>query len=47
MPRKGYYTNGVFKGLVNGKWMNFPTEREYHEYIDDLESESNRGDKHE
>ncbi len=33
MAIKGYYTDGDYWGLVNGKYMRFPTEKEYIEYL--------------
>ena len=32
----GYPVPAGYKGLVNGKWMLFPTEAEYHEYMKEL-----------
>lgn len=29
----GYPVSSGYKGLVNGKWMLFPTEAEYYEYV--------------
>ena len=29
----GYSTSFGYRGLVNGVWMLFPTEAEYHEYM--------------
>lgn len=34
----GYSTSYGYKGLVNGGWMLFPTEAEYHEYMRELEN---------
>ena len=34
----GYSTSYGYKGLVNGEWMLFPTEAEYHEYMRELEN---------
>lgn len=33
----GYFTPSGYKGLVNGKWMLFSTEAEYHEYMRETE----------
>lgn len=33
---QGYHTSSGYKGLVNGKWMLFPTETEYREYMEEL-----------
>ena len=32
----GYHTSFGYKGLVNGEWMLFTTEAEYHEYQREL-----------
>ncbi len=29
----GYFVEEGYKGLVGGKWMLFPTETEYYEYM--------------
>ena len=42
MPRKGFYTGGDYYGLVHGEYQRFPTEAEYIETIQELESEVNR-----
>lgn len=44
MPRKGFYTGSVYYGLVYGEYLRFPTEEEYIEFIEDLESEVNRNE---
>ena len=31
----GYPVSSGYKGLVNGEWMLFPTEAEYHEYMEE------------
>ena len=41
MPRKGFYTDSSYHGFVFGIYMKFPTEGEYIEFIEDLESELN------
>ncbi len=33
---KGYHTDNGYKGLVNGRWMLFPTEAEYVEYMEEM-----------
>lgn len=33
---RGYYIPSGYKGLVNGRWMLFATEAEYHEYMEEL-----------
>lgn len=33
----GYLTPYGFKGLVDGRWMLFATESEYHEYLNEEE----------
>ena len=40
MPRKGFYVDAVYYGLVYGEYLRFPTEAEYIEFIEELESES-------
>ena len=32
----GYLTSFGYKGLVNGEWILFATEAEYHEYLREL-----------
>ena len=32
----GYHISFGYKGLVNGEWMLFATEAEYHEYLREL-----------
>ena len=32
---KGFYIDSSFFGFVNGRYMEFPTEEEYYEYIED------------
>ena len=39
MERKGFYTSSDYWGMVNGEFMRFPSEAEYLQYIEDLESE--------
>lgn len=36
----GYFTPIGYKGLVNGEWMLFATEAEYHEYMEDNDNEN-------
>lgn len=31
----GYPVSSGYRGLVNGEWMLFPTEAEYHEYMEE------------
>lgn len=38
MPRKGFYTGSDYWGWVNGEYIRFPTEKEYIEFIEELES---------
>lgn len=33
----GYPISCGYKGLVDGKWMLFATESEYHEYVREME----------
>lgn len=33
----GYLVSCGYRGLVNGRWMLFPTEAEYYEYMRELE----------
>jgi len=33
----GYPISCGYKGLVDGKWMLFATEAEYHEYVREME----------
>lgn len=33
---RGYPVSSGYKGWVNGEWMLFPTEAEYHEYMREL-----------
>ena len=35
----GYYTNYGYRGYVNGQWILFSTEREYTEYVEELEED--------
>lgn len=35
----GYFVPFGYRGLVNGKWMLFATETEYHEYMEELSNE--------
>lgn len=32
----GYPVSSGYRGLVNGKWMLFPTDTEYREYMSEL-----------
>lgn len=32
----GYPISCGYKGLVDGKWMLFATEAEYHEYVEEM-----------
>ncbi len=36
MEPKGYYTRSTYRGWVGNRYMEFPTETEYLEYIQDL-----------
>ncbi len=36
----GYLTSFGYVGLVEGKWMQFPTEAEYREYMLEAENEN-------
>ena len=40
MPCKGYYTGSVYKGLVDGRYIDFPTEEEYLTYIKEREQDA-------
>ena len=31
----GYYTKYGFRGRVNGRWMEFASEEEYYEYLEE------------
>lgn len=35
---KGYHTSSGYMGYVRGKWMMFPTDREYAEYMEELDA---------
>lgn len=42
---KGFYTGSTYIGVIDdksGERMQFPTEKEYHEYMMELESEANQ-----
>ena len=32
----GYPVSSGYKGSVDGEWMLFPTEVEYHEYVEEM-----------
>jgi hypothetical protein len=34
----GYSVSSGYKGFVGGRWMLFPTEAEYYEYMRELEN---------
>lgn len=38
MARRGFYTSSCYLGWVVDRWQRFPTESEYYEYMDALES---------
>lgn len=35
----GYTVSCGYRGMVNGKWMLFATDAEYHEYMREMEEE--------
>lgn len=44
MEEKGFYLPMYYCGYVNGKYYSFPTEEEYHEYMEELRQEEDSED---
>ena len=38
MARRGFLTSSCYLGWVVDRWQRFPTEADYHAYMDELES---------